>query len=97
MKGDKVMKYDNSDVEHKLLVDFGQELPFFDSSDGKLVIPIDNYPYNMLIFDSKNTLLNTRLIQYDYNYDMEIFSIPCKLNQTEIDNLLKICHPVIIQ
>ena len=89
------MRYGGLDIEHKLLVDFGQELPFFDSSDGKLVIPISNDPYNMLYFDSKNTLLNTRLIQYDYNYDMEILSTPCKLNQIEIDNLLKICYPII--
>ena len=87
------MTYGNNNREDKLLINMDEELPYKECQDERLVIAVLNTPYNELIYEPGNT----RLVEYDYNEGMEITSVPCELNPTEVENIRRICYPIFIE
>ena len=76
--------------EHKLLVDFDEQIDIPSPDNQRVRVPVMNDPYNLLVYHAGKAEL------WAVNYDTEqIYSkTPCVLSPIERENIMRLYYPL---
>ena len=76
--------------EHKLLVDFDEQIDIPTADNQKIKIPVMNNPYNLLVYHTGKA----ELWAVDYNEERVYLSTPCTLSPMERENIMRLYYPL---
>ena len=82
------MYYDNK--EHKLWINFDEDIADPTPDNKRICIPILNEPYNLLVYENGEA----NLWAMDYNLEQVYMSTPCTLSPTEHENIMRLYYPM---
>ena len=76
--------------EHILLVNFAEDINDPTPDSKKIIIPILNKPYNLLIYHEGKA----KLCAMDYDTEQIYNETPCVLSPTERENIMRLYYPL---